>query len=181
MKLSRLVCLGLLLLVLPACNPVYVDSPIGETPLVLDPEEWEGTWMVEDDVITVDVLDSENGLLRIAGIEKTEDGELEIEAFTIHLRDGGDWIFASIEDDNEGEPRYLWGVLRRSGEQVLELDPDRTKFRALVEAGTLPGRLDGEDVYLGPLEAEHLALILSDVHGFLFDFDDFGVAMRISR
>jgi len=181
MRLARFVGIGLLLLALPACNAVYVDEPIGETPLVLDPGEWEGTWMVEDDVILVDVLDSENGILRIAGIEKTEDGELEIEAFTIHLRDGGDWIFASIEDDNEGEPRYLWGVLRRSGEQVLELDPDRTKFRALVEAGTLPGRLDGEDVYLGPLEAEHLALILSDEHGFLFSFADFGVAMRITR
>ena len=181
MKLLRSVCLGLLLLLLPACNPVYVDSPIGETPLVLDPEEWEGTWRVEDDVILVDVLDSENGILRLAGVEKSEDGELEIEAITIYLRDGGDWIFASLEDDNEGEPRYLWGVLRRSGDQVLELDPDRTKFRALVEAGTLPGRLDGEDVYLGPLEAEHLALILSDAHGFLFDFDGFAVATRISR
>lgn len=181
MQLSRFVCLGLLIILLPACSPVYVDEPIGETPLVLDPEDWEGTWMVEDDAILVDVLDSESGILRISGIEKKKDGELEVEAFTIHLRESGDWILASLEDDYEGEPRYLWGAIRRRGEQILQLDPDRTKFRALVEAGTLPGRLDGEDVYLGPLEAEHVTLILSGAHGFLFTFDNFGVATRITR
>jgi hypothetical protein len=181
MQLSRLVALGLLLLVLPACNAVYMDEPIGETPLVLDPEEWEGDWLIDDDVIRVDVLDAENGILRAAGIEEREDEKLEIEAVTIHFRDGGDWILASVELEDDGETRFVWGVVQRNGEQILALDPDIAKFRALVGDGTLPGHVDGEDVYLGPLEAEHVALILSEEHGFLFTFDDFGVATRITR
>jgi hypothetical protein len=181
MKLSRFVGIGLLLLLLHACSVVYVLEPVGETPLVLDPEDWEGAWLLDDDVARIDVLDSENGILRIAGLEEDSDGELEIEAFTVHLREGGDWIFASVEVEDDEERGYLWGVVRHNGGQILALTPDIEKFRALVESGLLPGRLDGDNVFLGPLEAEHLALILSEEHGFLFDLAEFGALTRITR
>jgi hypothetical protein len=65
---------------------------------------------------------------------------------------------------------------------LLLFEPDTVKFRALVEEEILPGSLDGDEVRLGPLTAEHVALILSDEHGFLFDLDsEIGIATRIAH
>ena len=198
MKLSRVVCIGLLPLVLLACNAVYVDSPIGGDPVPLEVEEWEGTWLTSDGTFVLEVVDHEKGLLRIAWVENSfSDGDQKLETALFEFRDGGDWIFATLlelgseereraeelaegeefaEEDGQG---YYWGVLRRNDEQILVLEPHLEKLRALVENEILPGRLEADDVFLGPLDAEHLALILSDEHGFLFDFDDFAVASRI--
>ena len=184
MKLSRFACIGLLLLALPACNAVYVDEPIGERPLVLDPEEWEGTWLVGGGTVVMEVVDQNEGLLKIAWVEGGYQGGLELESAIIQLRGYDDWIFGTLmeyeSDDAEGAG-YPWGIARQGDDQILILLPDVGKFRALVEAGDLPGRVDGEDVYLESLELEHLARILSDEHPFLFEVDEFAAATRIAR
>jgi hypothetical protein len=184
MKLSRFMGISLLLLVLPACHAVYVDEPIGETPLVLDPEEWEGTWLLAEAAVVVDVVDKEEGLLRVAWVEKGFSGDTGLETAIIQLRGGDDWVFGTLleydSEEAEGD-EFPWGIVKQSDGQILILFPATEKFRALVEAGVLPGRVDGENVYLGPLESEHLARILSEEHPFLFDFDNFGAAARIVR
>ena len=179
---SRFLGIALVLLILSACQSVIVDEPIGEIPCVLDPEEWEGAWLLDHEIMMVDVLDAENGVLRISGIEKGQDGDLRVETMTIYVRDGGAWLLGSMGDPEGEDPGYLWAAAKRQDDQLILFEPDSLKFRALVEEGILPGWLDGNDVHLGPLEPEHVALILSGEHGFLFDIDDrIGVAIRVTH
>lgn len=185
MKLLRFVGSTLALLLLTACTAVYVEEPIGGAPLVLDPEAWEGTWLLSEMAVVAEVIDQEEGLLRFAWVEKDFGGRLGLETAVFQFREGDGWIFATMLEYGSDEAEssgYPWGIAMQGDEQLLILLPDVEKFRALVEAGTLPGRLDDdEDVHLGPLDANHLARILSDEHAFLFNLDEFGAATRISR
>ena len=182
MKLSRFVGIGVVLLLLPACSSVMVEQPIGDIPLVLDSEDWEGAWLLDGDLYMVQIVDSERGELRIAAIETTTDGDFALETMTLLLRDGGEWILGNLRDDDWEESGFALAVGKLQDDQLLILLPDVAKFRTLVEAGTLPGRLEGDSVLLESLDAEQIALILSDEYGFLFDLDEgIGVATRISR
>ncbi len=42
-------------LALSGCSAVYVDEPIGESPLELDPETWKGTWIAGDGAAVIEV------------------------------------------------------------------------------------------------------------------------------
>jgi hypothetical protein len=182
MKIARVLGVVFLVVALPACGAVLVEQPAGDTPLALDPEAWEGAWVLDGDLYMARVVDSERGELEIAAIDKDADGEFVFEKMTLLLRDGGDWIIGNLRDEEWEESGFAVAVGKLQEDQLLILLPDIDKFRALVEAGTLPGRVEGDSLLLEPLDAEHLALILPGEHGNLFDLDDgIGVARRVAK
>ena len=46
------------------CSLVYSTGPMGEVPLSVKAEEWEGTWMHKDGSVFIHVVDATNGLLQ---------------------------------------------------------------------------------------------------------------------
>ncbi len=180
MKCLRVVCTGLLALVFSACAVVYVESPVGEDPVKLDAEEWNGTWLHAEGAVTVKVLDSEDGALGLAWVD-SEGEQLVPKSAAVHLRLAGGRVLVSWKEEDAAEPGYLWGILSRRDEQVVVLAPDADKFRVLVEQQKLPGHVENGDIYLGRLGPEHLDIILSDQEGFLFDWEEPLVLTRVAR
>jgi hypothetical protein len=174
MRALKLGLCGALVVILAGCDSVWSPIPLGEAPLQLEESEWKGTWLHADGALTVRVVDAGQGRIEVGSVEEKK-GSLVLETVEIHLRKAGEWIiasFADVEDEAEGgAPRYLWGRLERDGEQVFLWWPRPAEFRRLVEAGLLPGNVEGGDVILGTLEDEHLAVILSEEHGILFEWD----------
>jgi hypothetical protein len=182
MKIVRVIGVAFLVIALAACGSVMVEQPAGDKPLVLDPEDWEGAWVLDEDLYMVRVVNSEMGEIEIAAVEKSSDGEFRLETMTLILRDGGDWILGNLRDEEWEEPGFALAFGKLDDDQLLILVPDVAKFRALVEAGTLPGQVLEDSVLLEPLNAEHLALILPGEHGNLFDLDEgIGVATRVDH
>lgn len=176
----------LLLLLVPGfsgCQAVYVDAPVGEIPAQIDPDDWDGTWLVDGNAVVLKVVDPGGGLIQLAWIE-SEEGELTMDRALLHLREAGDRMFATLESDESEEGWHYWALVIRHEETLLILEPIVPRFRALVQDGRLPGHLEGEsgsDVYLVGMEPRHLDLILSKPADALFDLDQPEVLTKLPR
>jgi len=179
MKFRVALILVSLVLFLTGCEAVYAPAPIGETVVKLNVEEWQGTWLASEMVITTTVLDPEQGLLQAAWIERGEEGA-KFEVMEGQVRDSGGLLFANIKDDNEeGVLRYLWLRVEKSDTHFTLWSPDITQFKAMIEDGSLPGEVIEDGVVLGELKPEHIALI-NDPATKLLDWKDPAVFVRIA-
>ena len=69
-------------------------------------------------------------------------------------------MFVSMSDEDPN--LFMWGLLRKNDDHVEIQLPVKSRFRELVEKGTLPGSVEKGlvvTVILEELTAEHLALI----------------------
>jgi hypothetical protein len=181
-----------------ACMPVHADKPVGQVPVDLAESVvlWNGIWC-ELPVATVNheeksacwtasVLDSAAGTLSV----QRHFGESPSAITTLHVRStaGNEkWLYFLSEEDRVLKGTYLWAIavpymprLTSRPDQshllVWFTDGSRDRFAALVEQGTLPGRItdkrDGrsgaldlgvqQTVILGDLRKEDLDLITGD-------------------
>jgi len=157
--------------VLSGCSAAYSIKPMGEHPLALVPEEWEGTWVHKDGTVTVAVTDAAKGMIEVGWVEKRQ-GRLAFEAYQVQLLKSGEWLFGNVHyQDKPGH--YLWGRVSKDDGQLVLWVPDVAKIKALVEKAILPGTLinDGEDVVLGGLSAAHLQVITTASEGAVLEWD----------
>ena len=164
-----------------ACDPVLTREPMGETPLVLD-DSWEGTWVHQDGWFITRIEDGEKGVLQLAWVEGGGNRRLELDSSDAHLRLAGDHMFASMKIyESSYKDHYYWGRIRKGEDQILVWEPDFEAFKRLVSEKKLPGKIDGDVVILGELTADHMAIITGPPGTAPFDWEDPGVAIRISE
>lgn len=100
-------CFGMCAVILIGCNVVYSTKPMGEKAVSISAVEWEGTWIHSEGAMTVTVIDSVNGILKVAWVE-TEGKELTFELSEAYLRKFGAWVFVSVPDnDNPDKSQFL--------------------------------------------------------------------------
>ena len=176
MRLIGMLSVLIVAIALAGCSAVYSTKPMGGAPVSINPEAWQGTWIHKDDVITIEIVDAEKGLLRAAWIE-----DMKLESFNVHLLAFGDWIFGSAKDEQK-ESLFVWGRIKHEDRQLIVWCPSVSKFKAMVQDGVLPGTVDDDgNVTLGELTADHMSIIASDVKDVLFDWDDPYVFVRLSK
>jgi len=164
------------------CASVYVASPLGAEPLVLEASDWEGQWVGGSDaVVTVRVMDKNRGVLQLSEINYEPGNRARLDNETVYLRQWNDFLFASVPTQGEEDrPLFFWARLERVEDRVVFWLPDHKKIKALVEAGKLPGTIEKDgDVVLGELEEAHYRILTSDKEGILYQWENPGVLMRI--
>ena len=148
---------------------------MGESALKLDPEEWDGMWLLsDDDLVIFNVVSPDDGLIKASFLERGESVPV-LKHSTIYIREADGWVFISMARESEGTPDvvgYSWGRLKKYGNTLIVWMPDHDKFEHLVDEGMLPGDTRSTDVHLGVLESSHYALITSEGRGVLFDWDN---------
>ncbi len=151
---------------------------MGEQPLVLVPEEWEGTWIHKEGTVTVAVTDTAKGVIEVGWVEKRQ-GRLTFEAYQVQLLRSGEWVFGNVHDQ-EKTGHYFWGRVSKEDGQLTLWVPDVAKVKALVTKAVLPGTLvnDGEDVVLDELSAAHLLVI---TEGTVLEWDRPLVFLRLTQ
>lgn len=169
MTVAKLAVCCALAVTLAGCDLVSSTHPVGR-PLGVEPADWEGTWVHGNGALTVRVADAERGLLEVAWVEEKE-GAFVLETVDAHLGRFEDWTFASFAGVEETAD-FLWSRLARDGQELILWWPRPEELRRLVEEGQLPGKVENGDVRLGRLEADHLAILVSEEHGMLFDWDE---------
>ena len=171
MRITKPVVCGALALALAGCDYVSSEHPVGTEPVIVAEEDWNGTWLHADGTITLRVVDSAQGLLEAAWVDEDE-GRFVLETVRIHLRQHGGWTFASFAGV-EDFPDHLWSRLGIDGRQVFLWWPRTEEFARLVADGLLPGEVDEDgDVTLERLADEQLAIVVSEEHGALFEWDE---------
>jgi hypothetical protein len=164
---------------LAGCNAVYTSTPMGESVVQLSEDEWQGTWLHHEIVLTTTVRDAESGRLQAAWVERDADGA-KLEVFEGTVRASGDWVFANLEEQgDDGKSRYLWLRIDKSPGRFTAWTPDIERFRAMVEEEKLPGVVDEDNnVTLGEIGPEHLEMI-NDPATRLLDWEDPDVFYRV--
>jgi hypothetical protein len=169
---------GACLLLLAGCNAVYSDKPVGETPVVVTPEEWEGTWAHKEGAVTVAVSDGAKGLLDVGWVEKKQ-GQLVFEHYRVQLLQSGRWMFGSTEDSKR-PAHFVWGSIEKDGEQLILWTPNVARVRELVATGELRGRLLDDDVMVTDAAPGDIEKIMSLAVGAM-DWERPLVFNRIAR
>jgi len=170
---------------LNACDTVSSPVPLGVEPAVIDAAEWSGQWFNADGRVDITVVDAAKGLVHI---DFREDGKAD--TLDLQLRKFNGWIFASVSeqafDQSQGlegasseTESYLWARLVRHGKTIIAWIPKAEKFATLVEKGLLPGRVEDDNVILGPLNQEHYRILTSEDHGVLLDWEHPTVLYRV--
>ena len=54
---------------LAGCDEVVTSSPLGETPVAVSEDDWEGMWVSDGGAIAIKVLDEARGELLVSFIE----------------------------------------------------------------------------------------------------------------
>lgn len=176
MQYTKLIIIGLFVLILSGCDVVYTTNPIGEKPTMITTKKWEGTWINPGGSLMIKVVDEEKGLLKAAWIEGADN--LHMEVVEVSLRDGVFW--STRDKDHQEKEQYFWGLFKNEDRQIVLWLPDVEEFRNLVKDGKMPGEIQGDNVMLGDLESTHLEMIISEDSGLLFDWKNPLVFMRIT-
>ena len=175
MKRSIL-CIVFIILTAFGCSVVASKAPVGEESVTLVAKEWDGAWFNSEGAYCVlKVKDSGAGILQIGWIEG--DSELKYQSGEVFIRKSGNRFFASMRED--GEQNYVWAGIRKDGKAIIIWLPNEGRFRMLIEAKVLPGEVGKGTVILGNLNAEHTKIITSEDKGFLFDWAQPLVLMKL--
>ena len=154
------------------CGCFGASHPIGDEVVELKAEEWEGVWLAYGEMgevaLTIRVADASKGELEVAWIQEDE-GKLVLKSYDVQLRRTDDWEFANSEiegedhpDPESGEDWYaFFRIENEDGKQINAWVPDFERLASLIRESALPGRVTTYETYLGPLEPEHMAMIVS--------------------
>lgn len=166
---------------LSGCKAVYIHGPLGDKAVELKADEWEGAWNIlgENDVVEMRVADPKAGKLEIAGVNAKEKG-FELETYPVLIREYKNWQFVNIQSkDKPGF--YTWGRIKNDDNKIILWGPDPEKFSALVKKGTLPGKIDGDNIFLEKLTPAQMDLITTDTQGTLMAWDEPLILVRSGK
>lgn len=158
---------------LAGCAAVYSPVPMGEEPMAIDAEQWDGLWTAPDIGLVVKTVDAEQGLLDVLMIDGTT-----TQSSLVQLMRSGGWVFASVRveeepdtdeplpsppegadatdegtagpDDESGlviadaKPWAFLRVVNKEDTLVIWM-PHADRFRRAIERGHLPGRIAEEE------------------------------------
>ena len=173
MKNARIWTIAVFLIGMCGCNAVFSKRPVGEKPAGIVAKDWEGNWQTPDGTVRIKVIDPGKGMLRALWIEDDKQGNPIMKTADVEIRQSGEWLFANTKDDDVSKNRgYFWGRIRNKDRQIIVWVPDEKAFVRLVKNGTLPGKIDGDDVILDELTSQHLKRIMSGDQGVLFAWDE---------
>jgi len=164
---------------LASCTSVTSLAPVGLTPALLAPGDFEGTWLTDDVAFSLEVAHT-NGLLRLSWIEPSPDkggvpsppggkkpaadslGRIpkappRFKSALIEVRRFEDWTIANIQDPDHPERKnWFWALMESAPGELRFRVPEASPFSNLVATGVLPGRFEGGSVVLDRLDSNAL-------------------------
>lgn len=157
MKLRSVLVLVSVAIFLSGCESVMTTQPMGETVVQLNPEQWEGTWLHHEAVVTTTVLDRDNGILQASWVEQGEDG-IDMEIAKGAVRATGDITFFVARDENQKE-LFHWARVKKGDNYLIMWSPNVEQFKSLIEDGELPGKVTEGSVVLDEFKSEAIEMI----------------------
>jgi hypothetical protein len=175
MLLPNKILLVLVVCLLTLMGCVESEEPVGETPISIKAQEWEGTWISLDrktDTVALQVVDASKGVLLMekSWLEMSwfDGKEKRVHSITslLYLRKSGNLLFASWREHFE-DNTFWWGLignwaLEDGRRVILFWLPDWEKVNPMISRGELPGssmeRKTGPEC-LGQLSPKHYRVL----------------------
>jgi hypothetical protein len=170
------------------------QEPVGQTPASINPQEWEGTWLLlerNNGTMVLQVVDAHRGSLLMKWRKWNKEKKQEKDSIKseLYLKQSGDWLFASWQE--AGYTTFTWGrignwAMEDGGWVIVFWLPDEGEISRLIKGGKLPGVLVGEKgkekLVLGPLLPKHYQVMRDNEQKIFFNkWGDPSVFVRIAK
>ena len=134
MKYSTIIIYTFFLLVLAGCSNVVSKHPIGIENYDLSSQSLDGTWLSEDEVIKLKVLQAAKGVVKLAWIEDKDD-YLRFRSLTCQIKEGNNDIYLNVLEmsDERSNGPYNWGKVHIDKNKILFWLPADKPFIEAVE------------------------------------------------
>ncbi len=152
------------------CSIVKTPVPFGLKPVEIEPGHFSGRWEMDDeddDTLEIKILDEANAVLELS--YRDGDGMRKIKA---HLLVGKKWQYVSLPaaDDGSDSEGYLFGLIKSTPNRIIVWVPKVEKFKQLIEAGKISGKVGKDEVTLDKVTPEVIDIIESEENGFVFEW-----------
>jgi len=189
MRTLTLLLVILMGLAVTACSWVTSVVPVGDSPVYLEPKEWEGLWKYDDvidgkltvETLAVNVVDAAGGILEFCNLSGDcthTPGRAFVRQHT-HADSKASFISAKSDQGyfEEDFDDYIWAKYGRLGNALILYLPHAGSFDRLVYRGEMPGKVDGHDVLMEQLSNDQLDRITTDKEQqlFFYELKDMGV------
>jgi hypothetical protein len=187
-----LLVLVICLLTLIGCL-IESQEPVGETPAIINTQEWEGTWVShESDAGTrvLQIFNPPQGIFLMKHKKwNAKKKEENFETSWLYLRQSGDMLFASWRE--VGTSTFFWGgrienrAMEDRGRVMLLWLPKEGVISLLIKKGDLPVSWVGEKgkkyQILGPLLPHHYQVLRDHEQEIFFKGNKPIVLVRLAK
>lgn len=135
--LSLIACLA------TGCVSVTSRQLVGDTPVNLDPKQWNGVWTDDDGtVFHLRVKDAAHGVLEVGNVKLTDD-EMTFEKKDVYIRKSGDWLWANFQADHS--TNYTFVRVSPPDRHLIVWLPAPDAFVQKIHEGKLKGELPKDE------------------------------------
>jgi len=187
--MKYLIAMSLVVSLLIGCSTVTTKQPIGTEPYSPSKQEWEGTWLSDDEIIIIMVIDEKKGIIKLAWIEdKDPDFKLETVTCKLMKSQNGMYINALNIPGEDFGGYYIWGKIQIKNDKIIIWPPlfeafksayEENKVKALVEKrqNQKTGLLEISDIKLTD-EPSKILLVIENNNKY-FDWENPIVLVRL--
>jgi len=125
---------------------VVSKYPIGIENFKTSSNAWNGTWLSEDEVIKIKVIDEPNGIIKLAWIE-SKDNDLTFKSITCKIKKGKSGLYLNVIEMPDGEltDYYFWGKIKKENQKIIFWQPSVDAFKKAHEAKKINAIIEKTD------------------------------------
>ena len=144
--MKNLITLSLFMIFLNGCTTVVTKHPIGTEPYFAAEDEWQGTWLTDNEIIKIKVIDESAGSIQIAWIEDNE-SELKFEKVNCKLMKSENAVYIhSLDLPNEDfGGYYVWGKVQIENNKIIIWEPMFEAFKSVYIEKKLKASVEKND------------------------------------
>jgi len=173
--------IALLGLLIPACSPLGSLRPLGDKPVVLDPEQINGDWIANGGHLKLLILDATNGIAKAAWIEE-EGGDLKMKQVELLVRQTGETIFVNVRFTEETNEVYVVGRGKLDDNTLIFWPGDKDALKKIAGTGPLKFTDPDANEFIVSTNFQRAAEFLASPEGKgLFDLEEPLVLTRMPR
>lgn len=170
----KVIVLLVVALIVGACAPIKSMYMLGDYALKTSADEWNGTWVYEDDSFQVDVLNPDFGIFEL---ESNINGESEEHR-----------VFATQSDDAnymnlvDAEKNFFFVKFKKEKDSITVWFPSKGALTKAIEGNEIKGEVgkDG-DILITASSNEFREYFKSNQNQMLFDLENPRVFKRLAQ
>ncbi len=174
MKNLRVILLLIFVPALYACATITSTQMLGENVYLLDPMEWDGTWIIEKDSFQLEVVDKIAGKIEIRSIAGNK-----VEVNTLFIRQSGKSNYINFIDE---ENNYFFAKFKKNKNQVIVWLPSKNEFQQAIKNNEIEGNINKRgDVQTTASSESFNKYVTANSRIMIFQYEEPGVFRRLSE
>jgi len=169
------ICILLILaLTLGACTSTKSTNMLGNYALKLNEDEWNGTWVIENEAYQIKVINPDFGIMQSISIE---DGK--IKKHRIFATQSGDDKYINLVAPDK---RFFFAKFKKEQNSVIVWLPSKEMLKKAIENSEIEGKVDKDDNVLITASGKAFSEFMkTNKNMMMFEYENPGIFKRLVK